>query len=237
MPTSGNAFSRSFLDLVMPMPETEWRTSADVYLMNLAALAGCVGAIDEPLGFYRKHDKNLSSHVRESRIVIDKIYNAILRERNTDDIIHEFCKRNGSNYNNGALTKSYPHLQLVMVYDKLANAYKKSRFRSPFHDYYDMTIALYKLENVSSLKMACIHIWLFMLLMVPSKLAERMAVFGYERGAMLYAQRTKSLAKRKIRNNGKTTIYLDGTQLAERESPRRSSMTSPRRQSVDAQRI
>jgi Glycosyl transferase family 2 len=53
-PSSGNAYSRSFLDQVMPVPDL--RVCADVYLYDLAPLYGPVARLDRPGGAIRFHD-------------------------------------------------------------------------------------------------------------------------------------------------------------------------------------
>jgi CTP:molybdopterin cytidylyltransferase MocA len=55
--TSGNAFSARVLDEIAPVP-TGGRTAADWYVVNVAALYGPVGALDETLGCYRVHGGN-----------------------------------------------------------------------------------------------------------------------------------------------------------------------------------
>jgi hypothetical protein len=57
-PTSGNAWSRGFLDRVLPMPLDEYRICADAYLFCLAPIVGRVGTIREPLSLYRRHGRN-----------------------------------------------------------------------------------------------------------------------------------------------------------------------------------
>jgi hypothetical protein len=57
-PTSGNAWSRRFLDRVLPMPAAEYRICADAYLFCLAPIVGRVAAICEPLSLYRRHGQN-----------------------------------------------------------------------------------------------------------------------------------------------------------------------------------
>ena len=57
-PTSGNAWSRRFLEQVLPMPESAYTISADNYLCMLAPLYGEVKAISEPISLYRLHGKN-----------------------------------------------------------------------------------------------------------------------------------------------------------------------------------
>jgi glycosyltransferase involved in cell wall biosynthesis len=55
---SGNAFARGVLERILPMPEAEWRISADGYLVTAAPFYGTVAPIEEPLGTYRIHGAN-----------------------------------------------------------------------------------------------------------------------------------------------------------------------------------
>ncbi len=54
-PSSGNAFSRAFLEQVSPVPE-ELRVCADGYLYDLAPLYGPVARLERPGGAIRFHD-------------------------------------------------------------------------------------------------------------------------------------------------------------------------------------
>jgi glycosyltransferase involved in cell wall biosynthesis len=57
-PTSGNAWSRRFLEHVLPMPEAGLRQHADAYLNTLACLFGALARASEPQGRYRVHGSN-----------------------------------------------------------------------------------------------------------------------------------------------------------------------------------
>lgn len=57
-PTSGNAWSRKFLEQVLPVPELEFRQHADTYLVTLAPIYGTIKAVAEPQGCYRVHGGN-----------------------------------------------------------------------------------------------------------------------------------------------------------------------------------
>jgi glycosyltransferase involved in cell wall biosynthesis len=59
-PTSGNAWTRAFVDKTFPIPEREFTTCPDFYLATLAPMYGAVRRIDEPLGFWRHHPVNRS---------------------------------------------------------------------------------------------------------------------------------------------------------------------------------
>lgn len=57
-PTSGNAWSRRYLERVLPMPERELKQHADSYLNTLACLFGGIRSVSEPQGQYRLHGTN-----------------------------------------------------------------------------------------------------------------------------------------------------------------------------------
>ncbi len=56
--TSGNCWSRAFLEAVAPLPEDAYRTCPDFYLATLAPLYGLVRRVTEPQGLYRIHGGN-----------------------------------------------------------------------------------------------------------------------------------------------------------------------------------
>ncbi len=56
--TSGNAFGREVLERILPVPEDEFRISADGYLVSVAPFHGAVRSVEEPLGAYRLHGAN-----------------------------------------------------------------------------------------------------------------------------------------------------------------------------------
>jgi len=57
-PTSGNAWSRAFIESIMPVPENEFILGADTYLFETVAFFGSVKKIDRPQGGYRIHSNN-----------------------------------------------------------------------------------------------------------------------------------------------------------------------------------
>jgi glycosyltransferase involved in cell wall biosynthesis len=59
-PTTGNAWSRRFLERVLPIPEEAFRRSVDYCLCALAPLYGPIEAVAEPLGAWRLHGRNAS---------------------------------------------------------------------------------------------------------------------------------------------------------------------------------
>jgi hypothetical protein len=60
-PTSGISMRRDCADLVFPIPEQEFRTEADGYMLTQAPLFYAVKAVEEPLSLYRVHSNNLTA--------------------------------------------------------------------------------------------------------------------------------------------------------------------------------
>ncbi len=58
MATSANAFRADALRRILPIPEAEFRTCADWYLVHMAALIGPVVSLDSVAGSYRVHGAN-----------------------------------------------------------------------------------------------------------------------------------------------------------------------------------
>jgi hypothetical protein len=58
MATSANAFRADALRRVLPIPEAQFRTCADWYLVHLTALLGPVVSLDSVAGSYRVHGAN-----------------------------------------------------------------------------------------------------------------------------------------------------------------------------------
>jgi Glycosyl transferase family 2 len=57
-PTSGNAYSRQFLEKILPCADPDLQFNEDLYTALLAPVYGTVKTSDEVLGFYRLHDRN-----------------------------------------------------------------------------------------------------------------------------------------------------------------------------------
>jgi glycosyltransferase involved in cell wall biosynthesis len=57
-PTSGNAFSATYLRQIMPMPEAEYRIVADEYINNLIPVLSTVVSLHQVGALYRVHGNN-----------------------------------------------------------------------------------------------------------------------------------------------------------------------------------
>jgi hypothetical protein len=91
--TSGNAYGRGLLERIMPIPEREFRISADGYLNALAPVYGPVVSIDRELGAYRRHEANrwAISHDPQAAELRVRVEHDLVRER----LLREAARQQG----------------------------------------------------------------------------------------------------------------------------------------------
>lgn len=77
LPTSGNAFRADELRRIMPIPEQEFRASADWYLVHLTPLLGRVTSLEDVCASYRVHGNN-SYELSGSQLDLRHVRQAIL---------------------------------------------------------------------------------------------------------------------------------------------------------------
>jgi glycosyltransferase involved in cell wall biosynthesis len=189
MPTSGNVFSREFLETVMPVPEAAWRRGPDVYLFNVAALAGETAAIDKPLGGYRVHGLNMSSVVRGIVVNLYDLKVLLERERQTDLLLTESARKLGLEYRAGTLTTSFAHLQQLVIYQKLSRGAEEIAPAELNRTFLAAASALFAWKATSLRKRVALLLWTLCVFLAPRAIAEKLVVMGYRRGAVVSAPR------------------------------------------------
>jgi len=115
-PSSGNVYSRSVLDSIMPIPEETW-VHSDCYLETLSPFHGPVVALERPLGRYRIHSSNFSGVTG-----IDRLQMLISHDRKQDDLLVRFCRSRNLTYQPGTGLLHWGHLKLLLALDRASDA-------------------------------------------------------------------------------------------------------------------
>ena len=192
MPTSGNVFARVFLEQVMPMPEVGWERDADAYLLNLAALSGEVGAIDEPLGGYRSHGGNVSAMVKNGKVNKVGLRKFLQREILTDQSLATYGQKIGARYRLGTLTGSLPHQQQLFLHEKLFNEDQCFGKKGAFQIFLLYLKLLLGSKSLALYKKPIIAAWSLVVMLLPKSVAQPLVVMGYRYGVVLAAARIVS---------------------------------------------
>jgi glycosyltransferase involved in cell wall biosynthesis len=89
---TGNAYARTMLQRIFPMPEFPYRNGADVYLVTTAPVLGLVRTAASPLGTYRVHGAN---NFRGRELDDDRLRNYIGRFETNCDALARVLRQTG----------------------------------------------------------------------------------------------------------------------------------------------
>lgn len=93
VPTSGNAFARTVLDRLLPLPEPLWPQSADTSLEIIAPFLGEVISLRKILGCYRIHESN--GYMLDADLDSRKLRIKIIVDLQRESALSEFASQSG----------------------------------------------------------------------------------------------------------------------------------------------
>jgi glycosyltransferase involved in cell wall biosynthesis len=111
-PTSGNFYSRDFLDSILPVPVDEWPQSMDSYAATYAAFYGPIVAINEELGCYRVHSSNMTRVSGDGAINPQQIQRLLDRALRLRFLIEKIARERNLAYSPGIVTSHWLYLKL-----------------------------------------------------------------------------------------------------------------------------
>jgi len=114
-PGSGNFYARSFLENIVPVPTDEWPQSFDSYAAACAGFSGEIGAIQEPLGYYRVHRNNMTRSVRSGVIEYAQIDKLLQRQLRLRKLILASAAREGLHAQPDIVISHWLYLKLELV--------------------------------------------------------------------------------------------------------------------------
>jgi glycosyltransferase involved in cell wall biosynthesis len=114
-PTSANFFDSAILKSVLPIPEAEFRISADAYIAAWTGLRGPVKSLDMPLAAYRLHGSN-SFYTARFRYSDTKQLKARLESHfRIQNLLHLTCEQSGFSYPKPPDLKDYSVVKCLCV--------------------------------------------------------------------------------------------------------------------------
>jgi len=176
-PGSGNFYSRSFLQQIVPAPTGEWPQSFDSYAATYAGFLGEIGAIQEPLAFYRVHDNNMSSAVKEQSLAADQIDRLHERQLRLRRLIQRIAKERNLPLNPGIVINHWLYLKL-----ELAKRLKQPHF--PLADrlsiWWRMAVSAITAPELTPLRRVELIAWSFASAFLPKIFSSRIIQLGFD---------------------------------------------------------
>jgi glycosyltransferase involved in cell wall biosynthesis len=189
-PTSGNAWSRDFLEEVFPLPTRDhglhW---IDKYLNKLAPFFGDVVSLTSPQCLYRRHADNDSTFAGTQQY-LDK-YSAIIREIDTVlKLANELLRQKGRN--ELICCKNEYYIKLVFISKRFFPDRYPDRLVTLLLKYWG---GVFDCELYSPKEKALLFVWGLVVVVMPRRIA-RMAVVSRERHAVADAKSLRRLLGR-----------------------------------------
>lgn len=129
-PGSGNFYGRWLLERIMPVPVAEWPQSVDSYAATFAGFYGEIGAIHEPLGFYRVHDSNMTRSVAGNSIDLSQLERLMSRGLRLRALIEKIAHDLQLRPNPGIVTCHWLYLKLELAQLRLVEHVSVSKLFS-----------------------------------------------------------------------------------------------------------
>jgi glycosyltransferase involved in cell wall biosynthesis len=179
-PTSGNAFRREFLAQVMPIPERNWISHADCYIIHLAPFFGLIGRLDLVLGKYRFHTNSLSlsSFLTGGKISTDKVRQQITRFDKQTEFLQDMATIKGVSMSAETIMNSYLYYKFKLALFKL------DRSNYPFvGDTLASLVGIavrkvWRAKSVGLVTKCTFTAWAFLVALAPMSMAERLIIQG-----------------------------------------------------------
>ncbi len=185
--TSGLSFCRKALAQVLPIPEAEFRISADGYLVTLIPFYGQVVSIDRPLGVRRYHGSNLwssSGKGKETEKLCKSLNHDLIKYEFISKKAAEFGKKQGKAFafkDYVHLTNRIASLRLDPDNHPISN---DSRLNLAYRGYW----AIWKYSQFSPMRKLILSSWFLWVGWLPLPLAKpaiKWFIFGNSRPAIV----------------------------------------------------
>lgn len=174
-PGSGNTYSRRFLESVLPIPEDEWRTGADIYLIGLDALYGRIISIEQPMAYYRIHGANDS--VRGDIPLLERLLRRVLWDLNSESSILRRARKLRLQAPSDLALRWPPHA-IMRVALRILDPDRYPREESLASLVTRATRAVWACRGYGFIKRVILSAWYLTILLLPARLAKVWATWG-----------------------------------------------------------
>ena len=174
-PTSGNAFACHVLEQLLPMPEREWRISADGYLLHLSPFFGEVVSLSKVLGFYRVHHSN---NYTMGELDLRKLRGILAHDMQKQEALCQFGERRGIRVNEDLVLRIPSHVKVRIASLRIDPA------RHPYPEdgaWFLMkqgVRACWQVPDFSLLKRVFFSAWFVLVSLLPKPVARPLITFG-----------------------------------------------------------
>jgi glycosyltransferase involved in cell wall biosynthesis len=174
-PGSGNAYSRTYLDQILPLDQACGRPG-DSCCVAAAPFLGDVATIDAPLGKYRVHGRNDGA---ASRLDAKQFHLHVVRARQRSLYVQHIARRVGIEIPDSALDLSLHYLPYRLASLRLSPATHPIEGDRASAVFRDVLRALPKPQGLSPKARLMIGLWAALVVLLPHKAGNRLILWRF----------------------------------------------------------
>ena len=174
-PGFGNAYSRAYLDQILPLDEACGRPG-DSCCVAAAPFLGDVATIDAPLGQYRVHGRNDGA---ASRLDASQFHLHVVRARQRSAYVRQVARRVGIEVSDKALDLSLHYLPYRLASLQLAQATHPIAGDSAWAVFTDVLRALQTPQGLSPKARWMLGLWAALVVLLPRKAGNRLILWRF----------------------------------------------------------
>jgi glycosyltransferase involved in cell wall biosynthesis len=179
-PTSGNVYSREFLEKIFPIPEEQFETG-DGYLNTCAPFYGKIVALNQPLAFYRVHGKSMTTAAYHGTLRVSQMQRLMRHAIAEKTLLEKLAHDRGLAISQRAVFSHWMHLKLKMSLDRLSRPAGMKRFKVLIESACCMVISVVRSRELTRLRKTQHVLWAFAVAMLPSGQAKKFIECAFDR--------------------------------------------------------
>jgi glycosyltransferase involved in cell wall biosynthesis len=180
-PTSGNLFSRAFLNKIFPIPESEWSETGDGYLNTCSPFYGKIVALAQPLGFYRIHGASMSSVAHDGSLHLAQMEKLMRHATAEKALLGKLAQERGLSPSPRAVISHWMHLKLKLSLDRLTYPAGVRRFKVLLESAYNLAVSVVRTHDMTRVRKAQHVVWAFAVATLPSGQATKVIGCAFDR--------------------------------------------------------
>lgn len=178
-PTSGNVYSREFLEKILPIPEAEW-DHGDAYINNSAPFYGSIGALQRPLGFYRVHGGSMSSAVIGGVVDLKQLEKLARHAHKEKSLIETLAHDRGLSYSPNLVISHWMHLKLSLSLCRLKTQPGLRRMGALLQSALAMAQSVIRSDELTATRKLQHVMWAFGVAVLPDQVARRFIRLAFD---------------------------------------------------------
>jgi hypothetical protein len=161
------------------MPASEWRDSADCYVISAAPFYGEIGKLDQVLGEYRQHAGSITDPFRDGCVSLQALAGLFRVRARQKALVAKFADDRGLTLNGEAITGTAQFYKLKLISAKLAPHLNASYGEGLWKILIKLFYKIYESEEITMITKLAYVSWALLVVLTPKIISSKVCVWAF----------------------------------------------------------